>query len=79
MRRISSGTPVIESILFTNDYPEVAARLRELIEQLPATGAEVRWFELDADEHFAPDGDLTKWEISPETLLDILASAESYE
>jgi|SRR5215510_11083775 len=78
-QRLASRAPVIESVLFENDYPQVADRLRELVRELPKTGADVRLFELNPGEDFDPDADLSKWEITPETLLNILDSAKSYE
>jgi hypothetical protein len=76
--RIAVGAPVIESLLFENDYPDVANRLREAVNELPRTGAALRLFELAPDEEFDPAADVTRWEISTETLLNILDSATSY-
>ena len=74
-KRITSGSPVIERILFENDHDDVAAQLRALLSELPKTGARIRVFELRVHEKFKPDANLSAWEISPSTLLNILATA----
>lgn len=77
--RLSAGAPIVEEKLFGNDYPEVAERILGLMEALPDTGAELRYFELEPDEDFDAAADLTLWEITPETVRNILDSAKSYE
>ena len=78
-QRIEGAVPVVESILFENDYPEVAARLRSVVDELTNAAAEFRVFELEPAETFDLNADLSRWEISTETLLNILASAASFE
>ncbi|MFO0745739.1 MAG: hypothetical protein U1F43_08705 [Myxococcota bacterium] len=77
-RRIGSGTPVVELVLFENDFPAVAARLRALMRELAETGAAVRVFELRPDEAFDPEADLARWEISAQALSNILDSVADY-
>jgi hypothetical protein len=75
---VKQGRPVAEYILFRNDHPEVAARLRQLIKAGPAVGATLRFFELPASANFAEPAE--RREISPETLNNILqASEREYE
>jgi hypothetical protein len=76
--RIARGAPIIEAVLFENNYREVADRLRSVVDELPKVGASLRLFELAPDEDFDPTADLSQWEISTETLLNILSSAPSY-
>jgi hypothetical protein len=78
-QRLANGEPVLEASLFENDYPEVAARLRSLIRELPASGAELRLFELEPNEAFDKNADLSRWEIATDTLLNILDSAKAYK
>lgn len=78
-QRLAAGTPAVEALLFQNDYAQVAERLRELINELPKTGAQVRFFELDPAEQFDKEADLSRREITADTLLNILGSAKSYE
>lgn len=76
--RITARAPVFEAVLFENDYPEVAARLQVLTRELAKAGAQLRVFELRPDEAFDPAAEISRWEITPQTLANILASAAAY-
>lgn len=78
-QRMESGEPVVAAPLFGNDYPEVAERLRTLVRDLPLAGAELRFFELEPGEKFDSRADLVRWEITSDTLLNILSSDSSYQ
>jgi hypothetical protein len=76
--RLASGMPVVQAVLFENDYPEVAGRFHDLMRALPETGAQLRYFELRPDEVFDPAADLSLWEVTPEVVWSILCSAKDY-
>jgi hypothetical protein len=77
-RRIGSGLPLFECVLFMNDHEEVAAKLRALVATLSEVGADFRIFETAYDvavEAIPPPID----EIDAEALESILSSFGSAE
>lgn len=76
-RRVEVGSPVVEYVLFENDHLDVADRLRFLLRELPATGAAIRIFELRDNELFDANANLSAWEISGDTLSNILSETET--
>lgn len=77
--RLMTGTPLVDSRLFENDYREVASRLRSLVDGLRRVDAHFRVIELEPDETFTRSADLSAWEISVETLIAILDNATNYQ
>ncbi len=75
-QRIESGRPLVEYLLFYNDHDEIAQRLRELMTVLPRSGVRLRLFELDEGEEFESMPNASKYEISSDTLENILLTHE---
>jgi hypothetical protein len=75
-QRIESGRPLVEYALFYNDHDEIAGRLRELMSELPRHGAKLRLFDLKEDEEFESTPNASKYEISSDTLENILLRHE---
>ena len=76
--RIAARAPVLEYMLFRNDYPLVASKLRTIVQALPESGATLRLFEYSDEDSFEAV-DQSTHEISMETLNNILRSADEYE
>src|SRR5512134_1804960 len=74
VNRIKTRAPVIECELFGNDHDDIARILRELLQQLPSVGAEIRLFELPERHSFTSIEEEARQEISAQTLSNILAS-----
>jgi hypothetical protein len=70
--RILGGRAVLEYLLFYNDHDEKARRLRSLVSQLPPLGARLRIYELEENQSLPDSPDDSAYEITPETLLNIL-------
>ena len=70
--RLQSGAPVVERLLFKRDHDEVVHVLRQAMAELPGDGAQVRVFELGADERLQDIPDRSHVEISPEVFETIL-------
>jgi hypothetical protein len=77
--RLAASAPIIEVELFTNEFPEVARRLRQLAADLARAAVDVRWFELQPEDTFDCTTAVAQWEVSDETLVNILAEAKNYE
>ncbi len=56
-RRLAGGSAIVESLLFENDFQDVAAQLRAVIDELAEVDAEFRVFELEPDETYDPAAD----------------------
>jgi hypothetical protein len=75
-RRIESGQPLVECMLFYNDHDEIARRLRGLMTALPQFGARLRLFELAEGEEFESLPNASAYEISYDDLENILSLHE---
>lgn len=72
--RIRARLPLFEREIFGNEHDEVAEALRAIMDQLPRSGARVRFFEIPSDREFRSVDEEKRQEISSETLHNILAA-----
>jgi hypothetical protein len=70
--RIREGRAILEYPLFYNDHDEKARRLRSLVSQIPPLGARLRIYELEEDQSLGGSLDDSAYEITPETLMNVL-------
>jgi hypothetical protein len=75
-RSIETGSPISEYILFYNDHDAVAQHLRDLISFASSHSIGARFFELEEDENFQDLSHPAQYEISSETLINILDQHE---
>jgi len=69
VERVAAQKPVVECLTDMNDHEEVSAQLRLLAEELPASGATVRLFELAPEEPFTTVEEKKQFEITKHELL----------
>lgn len=75
-QRLYAPVALVEYELFNNDHEEVAARLDQLMTEIPPTGATLRLYELPPEATFETYDNVATHEITVEILRNILQEAE---
>jgi len=75
-KRLQLNEPIVEYVLFNNDHEEIEKLLRQLMEDVPSTGASLRFYELSPDETFTTCSNVAELEITTEILCNILHQHE---
>lgn len=71
-RAIETGSPISEYALFYNNHDEVAQSLRNLVSFVSSHSMNASFFELEEDENLQDLSNPSDFEISSETLINIL-------
>jgi hypothetical protein len=75
-QKISAEQPLAEYPLFHNDHEEVARALRGLISTFLARSINARFFEVGEEENILEMDNRNLFQVPPETVLNILDSAD---